>query len=66
MRTHHHPDPARDCEDRPEDETRDDRLFDARKPEVGVMAEGKHRGSEQHDGYFCAGPGPKKLAEAFE
>src|ERR1039457_2509943 len=66
MRPHHHPDPARDCEDRPEDETRDHRLFDARKPQVGVMAQGKHHGGEQDDGYFRAGPSPKKLAEALE
>ena len=49
MRAHHHPDPARDGEDRPEDEARDHRLFDAGKPQVGVMAQGKHRGGEQHD-----------------
>ena len=66
MRTHHHPDAARDCEDRPKDEARDHRLFDARQPQVGVMAQGKQRGGEQDDGYFCAGPSPEKLAEAFE
>ena len=66
MRTHHHPDPARDCKDRPEGEARDHRLFDARQPQVGVMAQGKQRGGEQDDGYFCAGPGPEKLAEPFE
>src|SRR4029077_3133373 len=66
MRAHHHPNPARDCEDRPKDEARDNRLFDARKPQVGVMAQGKQRGGEQDDGYFCAGRSPEKLAEAFE
>ena len=66
MRTHHHPDPARDGEDRPEDETRNHRLFDAGKPEIDVMTQGKQRGREQDDGYFCAGPSPEKLAEAFE
>src|SRR5437899_10849760 len=66
MRAHHHPDQARDGEDRPEDETRDRRLLDTRKPQVGVMAQGKHRGREQDNGYFCAGTSPKEFAEAFE
>ena len=32
MGAHHYPDLARECEDRPEDETRNHRLFDAREP----------------------------------
>src|SRR6476661_2828893 len=66
MRAHHEPDPARDCKDRPEDETRYHRLFNARKPEIGVMTEGKQGGGEHNDGYFRAGPSSEKLAEAFE
>ena len=66
MGTHHHPDAARDCEDRSEDQPRDHRLFDARKSKIGVMAESKHHRGEQDDQYFCAGAGPEKFAETLE
>ena len=59
VRTHHHPDPARDCKDRPEHKSRDHRLLDAWKPLVGVMAQGKQRGSDQDDGYSSADSTPE-------
>ena len=49
MGTHHHLDPAGDCEDRAKDEPRDHRLFNPRKPEVRVMAQGKQSGGEQDE-----------------
>src|SRR6202049_4027225 len=66
MRTHHRPDPPRDREDRPEYQTRDDRLLGPGQPLVEVVDRPKQCGRYE-DGYDLGGWAlSEQLAESFE